>query len=80
MKLKSLVGIIQFLLKGLPTRDDPVLHSRLFALVCRYFGQRSEQFTGLILPTESHRYVGQIIYIFPGKQDQRPTDHAASLS
>jgi hypothetical protein len=56
MKLKSLVGIIQFLLKGLPTRDYPVLHSRLFALVCRYFGQRSEQFTGLILPTESYRY------------------------
>jgi hypothetical protein len=53
-----LVGIIQFLLKGLPTRDYPVLHSRLFALVCRYFGQRSEQFTGLILPTESYRYAG----------------------
>jgi hypothetical protein len=67
MKLKSLVGIIQFLLKGLPTRDDPVLHSRLFALVCRYFGQRSEQFTGLILPTESYRYVGQIIYILANK-------------
>jgi hypothetical protein len=61
MKLKSLVGIIQFLLKGLPTRDYPVLHSRLFALVCRYFGQRSEQFTGLILPTESYRYVGQTL-------------------
>ena len=33
MKLNSLPGIIQFLLKGLPTRDDPVLHSRLFCLL-----------------------------------------------
>jgi hypothetical protein len=33
MKLKSLVGIIQFLLKGLPTRDYPVLNSRLFCLL-----------------------------------------------
>jgi hypothetical protein len=33
MKLKSLVGIIQFLLKGLPTRDDPVLNSRLFCFI-----------------------------------------------
>jgi hypothetical protein len=40
-KLKSLAGIIQLLLKGLPTRDDPVLNSRplLFPLVCRCFGQ-----------------------------------------
>jgi hypothetical protein len=58
MKLNSLAGIIQFLLKGLPTRDDPVPNSRLFALVCRYLGQRGEQFTGLILPTESYRYAG----------------------
>jgi hypothetical protein len=33
MKLESLVGIIQFLRKGLPTRDDPVLHSRLFCCI-----------------------------------------------
>jgi hypothetical protein len=33
MKLKSLVGIIQFLLKGLLTCDDPVLNSRLFCLL-----------------------------------------------
>jgi hypothetical protein len=33
MKLKSLVGIIQFLLKGLPIRDDPVLNSRPFCLL-----------------------------------------------
>jgi putative transposase len=33
MKLKSLVGIIQFLLKGLPTRNYPVLNSRLFCLI-----------------------------------------------
>jgi hypothetical protein len=33
MKLKSLAGIIQFLLKGLPTRDDPVLNYRLFCLL-----------------------------------------------
>jgi len=32
-KLKSLAGIIQFLLKGLPTRDDPVLNSRLFCFI-----------------------------------------------
>jgi hypothetical protein len=33
MKLKSLAGIIQFLLKDLPTHDDPVLNSRLFCLL-----------------------------------------------
>ena len=33
MKLESLAGIIQFLRKGLPTRDDPVLNSRLFCLI-----------------------------------------------
>ena len=58
MKLNSLAGIMQIFLKGLPTRDDPVPNSRLFALVCRYLGQRGEQFTGLILPTESYRYAG----------------------
>jgi len=33
MKLNSLPGIIQFLLKDLPIRDDPVLNSRLFCLL-----------------------------------------------
>jgi len=28
-----LIGCIQFLLKGLPTRDDPVLNSCLFCLI-----------------------------------------------
>jgi hypothetical protein len=33
MKLNSLAGTIRFLRKGLPTRDDPVLHARLFCLL-----------------------------------------------
>jgi hypothetical protein len=39
MKLNSLAGIIQFLLKGLPTCGALILHFLLFALVGRYFGQ-----------------------------------------
>ncbi len=53
MKLKSLAGVIQFLLKGLPTRDDPVLNSHLLCFI--YFRQGSKQFTRLTLPTESYR-------------------------
>jgi hypothetical protein len=33
MKLNSLAGIIQFLLRCLPTRDDPVLNSLPFGLL-----------------------------------------------
>jgi hypothetical protein len=51
MKLKFLAEITQFLLKGLPTCDAPVLNSCLFRFIWFATIFDSEQFTGLILPT-----------------------------
>jgi hypothetical protein len=41
MKLNSLAGIVQVLLKGLPTGDDPVLNSSLFCFIFVHWLQRA---------------------------------------
>jgi hypothetical protein len=58
--LKFLAEIIQFLLKSLPTCDDPVLNSRLFDFIwfAAILDKGVNSLRDLILPTESYRYTG----------------------